>query len=404
MIAGSQSTVAETISADTYVGDLYVYLSSPTQRVDVTITADAADVGEIIIPNTFVAGSTFEFVAINGGRFLGVGGAGGAGGNDLGAAGEAGNPGSNGGHAIDNNGTYAVSINVDDGYLFGGGGGGGGGSYTNDGTFGHPGGGGGGGQGYTGATGGLAGTPNGLPIAAAGTAGSRVAAGAGGVSTGATGGTSDGGDGGTWGLGGKTGRTSSLLNVGSGGLLYNGGLGGDAGRAYSGNVGTLTLSGSDSEATLRTNGRILGEIGTGGGYLSGPTLLFNALGWDIQPVTANVGIEFNSAGYLIEIDTTSSPGASTSYYITGGGGTGANYEVRVRNLSGDSQVAWDTSAAAAGTWVGCSVTRQWYNTDTNFGLGGSLFEMRRADIPGTTSTSDEVMLSFFVRAQLESEP
>ena len=402
LFAGSAADIELVIDSDTYIGDLYVFLGSPTGKKNVLITLDGADAGEISITTDWAIGSTFEFVAINGGRYIGEGGNGGAGGIDLGATGEAGGPGTDGTPAIENLGTYAVSINVDDGFLFGGGGGGGGGSYNDTGTGGDAGGGGGGGQGWSGGAGGAAGINIGLPPATPGTAGTRTAAGAAGSGGGISATTSAGGAGGTWGLGGRTGRSTNMLQgVGfAASFFYYGGLGGDAGEAYKGT--NLTLSGATSEADLRTAGRILGEIGTGGGYLTLPSN-FNFWGFDIQPTNDNIGISFSQLGYTQEIDTTSSPSASTQYFITGGSGTGANYQVRTRGLSGDSDPSyWDTSAAGAGTWVTVSSLRQYYENFTGGGSAGHLMEMRRSDIPSVGA--DDVMASFYVKVTMESEP
>lgn len=393
LISGSGADIVETITSDTYIGDLYTYLGSPAGVKAVVLTVDAVLAGEIIISNSFAIGSTFSFIAINGGRFVGVGGNGGAGGPDFGATGEAGVAGTSGSAAIKNNGTYPVSINVDDGYLFGGGGGGGGGSYTDTGTDGDAGGGGGGGQGFYGGTGGTVGPYLGVPAPVAGTAGTISTAGAGGTSGGLSEG--DGGDGGTWGLGGKTGRSSNLVSFGSfGSFFYYGGNGGDAGDAYNG-VSAATLSGATSETALRAAGRILGEFNR-------PKLVLpSTFSFDGSSATAaNIGISFQSTGATLEINSTQSPSPSTVYYLTNGSGTGSNYEVRVRGLSGDVDGTFATQAAVPGTWADISTLRQWYWSVLNQ-TKGALFEIRRADIVGTTSTSDEVMQSFYVKVSHE---
>lgn len=395
LISGSGADIVETITSDTYIGDLYTYLGSPAGVKSVVLTVDAADAGEIIISNSFAIGSTFSFVAINGGRILGVGGDGGNGGPDFGATGEAGEAGSAGSAAIKNNGTYPVSINVDDGYLFGGGGGGGGGSYTDTGTGGDAGGGGGGGQGFNGGAGGTVGPFLGSPAPTAGTVGTISTAGAGGGGGGTSIVDGAGGDGGTWGLGGSTGRSSNLVSIGSlGSFFYYGGTGGAAGQAYNG-IAAATLSGAASETSLRAAGRILGELNT-------PKLVLpNFFSFDGSSASAaNIGISFESTGSTLEINTTSSPSSSTTYYLTNGSGTGSNYEVRVRGLSGDVDGSFASQAAVPGTWVDISSLRQWYWSVLNQ-TRGALFEIRRADIVGTTSTSDEVMRSFYVKASHE---
>jgi hypothetical protein len=401
LMAGESGQQSVTITTETYVGDLFTFLGSPTGKKDFTITVDGVDAGVIEISTSFTAGSTFTFVAINGGRFIGEAGAGGDGADDLGATGGTPTEGGNGGPAIRNFGTYPVSIDVDSGFLFGGGGGGGGGSYTDTGTGGDAGGGGGGGQGWTGGAGGSAGTQIGVPPPGNGTAGTRINAGAAGIHPNSD--TSSGGAGGTWGLGGRTGRSSNILQgVGAASnFTYYGGLGGDAGRAYSG--GNLTLSGAKSEATLRSEGRILGE--TGPNYLTVPSFSFYFAGFDIQPTNDNMGISFQSTGATLEVNTTISPSPSTQYYLTGGTGTGSDYQVRVPARTGDSDPSyWGNPEGIAGTWFTINTLRQWYQNFTGLGARASLFEMRRADIPGTTSTSDEVMASFYVRVIMESEP
>jgi hypothetical protein len=179
--------------------------------------------------------------------------------------------------------------------------------------------------------------------------------------------------------------------------LYYGGVGGNAGNAYAG--GNLTLSGSDNEATLRAAGRILGEIGPD--RLTTPSFSFNFFANTGIGISANVGLSFQSTGATLEINSAESPTASTTYYLTGGSGTGSDYEVRVRGLSGDvDNGSFTVEAAVPGTWVAISALRQWYWSLLN-ATRGALFEMRRADIPGTTSTSDEVMQSFYLKATNE---
>jgi len=395
LISGSGADIVETITSDTYIGDLYTYLGSPAGVKAVVLTVDAANAGEIIISNSFAIGSTFSFIAINGGRILGVGGNGGIGGADFGATGEAGGSGSSGSAGIKNFGTYPVSINVDDGYLFGGGGGGGGGAYTDTGTGGDAGGGGGGGQGFNGGAGGTVGPYLGVPAPVAGTAGTISTAGAGGAGGGTSIVDGAGGGGGTWGLGGKTGRSSNIASFGSlGSYFYYGGNGGDAGDAYNG-VSAATLSGVASETALRAAGRILGEFNR-------PKLVLpNFFSFDGSSATAgNIGISFQSTGATLEINSTKSTSPSTVYYLTNGEGTGSNYEVRVRGLSGDVDGSFATQAAVPGTWVDISTLRQWYWSVLNQ-TKAALFEIRRADIVGTTSTSDEVMQSFYAKVSHE---
>ena len=402
LIAGDLANVVQTITMDTDIGNLFDFLGQPGGVRNVSITVDGADVGNILITTEWALGSTFEFIAINGGRFLGDGGDAGAGGADFGATGEAGLPGQDGGHAITNQGTYPVSIDVDDGFLFGGGGGGGGGSYTDTGTGGDAGGGGGGGQGYNGGAAGAGGSPSiGIPPPTPGSPGTRFNNGLGGIAGGFTDVDGGGGDGGGFGLGGRTGRSSNIIQGvgGFGSFFYYGGLGGNAGRAYSGS--NLTLSGVDDEATLRAAGRILGE--TGPDYLTVPGFSFNFFGFDIQPTNDNIGISFQSGGATLEINTTGAPPTpSTLYYLTGGTGTGANYQVRTSGRTNDSDPSyWDTGAGA-GVWQTISVLRQYFENYTASGTAAHLMEMRRSDIPGVGA--DDVMASFYVKVSMESEP
>lgn len=401
MIAGSQADISLTISEDTLVGDLYVFLGSPSGKKNVELTVDGADAGQIIVNSSWATGSTFSFITVNGGRILGIGGNGGNGGPDFGTTGDFATGGNSGGDAIYNSGNYLCSLNIDDGFLFGGGGGGGGGSYTyiSAGEGGDPGGGGGGGQGFTGGLGGLGGNPfQGFPAPSPGTAGSISAAGVGGQ-TGVFDDTTWGGDGGGWGLGGRTGRSSQMIQgFGFGAQFkYYGGLGGRAGDAYK-SLQSATLSGAKSEATLRSQGRILGEIGP---YLKLPSFSFNFWGFDIQPTNDNVGISFLTNGKTQEVNTTHGTTASSIYYAPGG--AGANYQVRERGQGGDHDgSAWTASAAAAGTWVDISTLRQWYRNFTGPGNAAGLFEMRRSDIPSVGA--DDVMDSVYVKVTMESEP
>lgn len=397
LIASSSGFDVIEITEDTYIGDLYTFLGSPGVKKDFSITANNVDVGVIIISTAFVTGSTFEFIAINGGRFLGEGGNGGNGGNDYGSTGEAGEGGTDGTAAIINQGNYDVSINVDDGFIFGGGGGGGGGSYTDQGAGGDAGNGGGGGQGWSGGAKGDGGIFSGLPASVDGTAGSRILAGLGGVYGDST---SDGGNGGTWGLGGRSGRSSNMVTFGSTGTwFYHGGKGGRAGAAYAG--GNLTLSGTETEADLRASGRILGELGVPA--LNTPSFAFSFYAASAGiGVSSNVGIQFDPDGSTLEINTGlgSPPTKSTVYYLSNGSGTGADYEVRISGRTGDVDGAFTSEAAVPGTWIAITSIREWYWQLTNQ-TRGALFEMRRVDIPGTTSTSDEVMHSFFIKGTQE---
>lgn len=395
---GVSDSIEVELTEDTYIGDLFTYLGSPTGRQDVILTADGTDVGEIIISTAWELGSTFEFIAVNGGRFVGVGGDGGDGGDDVGASGTAGNNGLTGGAAIRRTGNYPISLDVDAGFIYGGGGGGGGGAYTDTGAGGDAGGGGGGGQGFVvppnvySGRGSPGGSQIGIPSPTRGAPGTISGSGAGGTANSAT---SYGGDGGAWGLGGKTGRSSNIVEFGA--LKYNGGIGGGAGRAC---TAPVTFSGAKSEATLRSEGRILGDVGAG---LILPGTSYSSYAFELGGTpAANMGITFQSDGASLQINNKKSgviPTASTTYFAP----NGADYQVRHRNLTGDLDgAAWTVEAAAPGTWITISANRTWYYSFTGFGNHAALFELRRSDIPGVGA--DDVQDSVFVRGWYEWEP
>lgn len=390
LIAGG-GNFTETFTADEYIGNLYTYLGSPSSPTVVNWQIDGCDLGEIIIPNTFAPGSSFSFTCVNGGRILGEGGAGGVGGADFGTTGDTAGNGNSGTPAISSNG-FNVSLNIDDGFLFGGGGGGGGGAYSAQTGYGHPGGGGGGGQGWSGGSGGSAGAPSGVPSAANGGPGSRVGAGAGGSGAAIIDDpvNNDGGAGGTWGLGGRTGIITDLLDA-SGNFLYYGGLGGQAGAAFSGfNGGSLTLTGSSSETTLRSQGRILGQ--TSAPYLLSPF-------FHIVSVTSvqTGGIRFETDGDLTKVKPT--PETQTAFWLNGSlAAVGSNYEARVTNLTLQPNAkdgTFSTSAAADGTWISISAAREWNKAFAGADRVAALFDVRRNDHPGVGA--DDVMMSFYHR-------
>jgi hypothetical protein len=158
---------------------------------------------------------------------------------------------------------------------------------------------------------------------------------------------------------------------------------------------------------LRSEGRIKGETGGGGNYLVLPSFNFNVVGFDIQPTSDSVGVGFQSDGAYLKVDTTKvpAPTPSTTYWLTGGSGTGSEWEVRERGETGDTDGgAWTFQSAVPGTWVQIDTFRQWTKNYTGSGAKAALFEFRRSDIPGTTSTSDEVMGSVFVKIAISSEP
>lgn len=360
------------VNIDEYIGNLWVYLNSPAGPVDVQFTVDNADAAEIIIPLDFHSESTFQFTAINGGRFVGTGGNGASGGDDNGATGTSGNSGQGGGHAIRSD-TFGINIDIDDGFLLGGGGGGGGGSYDDTGAGGTPGGGGGGGIGWGDATGGAAGSPTGSPTADAGTAGSQLAAGMGG--DGGSTGVNNGGDGGGWGLGGTYGQFASPKGAVFGTTQGNGGSGGNGGAAfYPVNGATITFNGASGEPTLRIQSRIKGETD---GLLRLPDDGILGFHVGIGHPSRTYGWTLINDGTLREVNTDSgNTDYSTYWYVNAV--TAADYEVRA--VAATEGGSWDSEPGAAGTWFVLSSTRVWSITrSTTSGFAQSLFEIRRTD-------------------------
>ena len=360
LIAGGSTEIVN-ISMDEYIGDLWIYLGSPSNPVNVNFTVDAADAAEIIIPLNFAAGSTFQFNAINGGRFIGTGGVGGAGGDDNGATGDPGNPGFNGGHAIQSD-TFIVDIDVDDGYLLGGGGGGGGGSYDDNGATGTPGGGGGGGFGWGDAAGGAAGVPSGSPVATAGGAGSQTTGGMGGA--GGTSATNDGGDGSTFGYAGDNGQFADpSTNRFATNQQGNGGVGGNGGSAYNAVNGSVaTFNGAKSQATLRTENRIKGETD---GVLS----LFTQFAWTgfiSGSGSSAVGYRFTAdADGTFTVETDAPDLDYASMWYAGNTITPANYEVRAVVGTEGGATGWTTDPGTTGDWFTLSVDELWELATTN---------------------------------------
>ena len=399
LIAGQQNSFIQTFSADEFIGNLYTYLGSPTGQVSVNWTIDGCDLGQIEIPNNFGVGSTFTFTCIKNGRILGVGGDGGDGGTDFGATGEGGTPGSNGGFALSSDG-FAVNVNIDDGYLFGGGGGGGGGSYEDTGTGGDAGGGGGGGQGYNGGTGGIAGNNIGLAPASNGANGTRNNAGAGGVQGGLSN-PNSGGDGGVWGSGGQTGKTTDIRSL-TGIGFYRGGVGGRAGHAFlPANGGSITYSGAKSEATLRSEGRVKGLVSTFIPAYNGSGAQNESVNISVAGLN-NAGIIFELNGNLSKGNLSASPTLLTNRWLTATNGTeAAKYEIRERNNQGnittgqDVDGTWSTRVnVTPGTWSALTVDRQQSFALNNFNTSATLMEIRRNDVPGNPDT--EIICSFFV--------
>jgi len=364
--------------SDTLVGDLYSFIGNPSSAVDVLFTADGCDVGNIIITLDFAALSTFTFIAVNGGRFIGLGGDGGGGGDDLGISGTVGSPGVVGGHAIESN-TFDVSIDIDDGFLLGGGGGGGGGSWWIGAQT--PGGGGGGGAGFLPTTGGIAGT--GSPAATAGGDGNNLGPGASG--NGGSGPTNGGGIGGDFGLGGITGGTVAL----STGL--RGGQGGRAGNAFRGTGGAaISFDGTGTESVLRLASRLRGET----------EFLLNVR---LRVIHASVsgmsthGWQFGSTGQLSSIyDGTPSGFASDWMLPPFASGNGDNYWVRGSGVLGQKLSTWDTGLVD-GTWYQLTSTRSWTFSKDQFWTAGQLFEIQRTDMG-----ADEVIASMYLFATDEN--
>lgn len=330
--------------ADTLIGDLWIYLGSPSDPVEVTLRANNVDLAAIDITTDFAAGSTFTLVATNGGRFIGTGGNGGAGGDDDGATGTPGTYGADGGNAVVAN-TFNVSIDIDDGYLFGGGGGGGGGSYDDTGTGGTPGGGGGGGVGWGDALGGAAGSPTGSPLGVAGTNGSQTVVGGGG--NGGSTGTNDGGDGGDWGYAGIFGQfANASTNRFAANQQGNGGSGGNGGSAFAPDNGsTATFSGAKSEATLRSEGRIKGET-------DGRLELFNEIavtGFISGAGSDEVGFTLLNTGVFRKQGSASNTDYTTAWWV-GNSFTPGDYFVMAPSSTEGGTTGWTTDPGASDVW------------------------------------------------------
>jgi hypothetical protein len=382
-LSHSGGVFTETITVDTWVGDLYTYLGSPGGPIDVIMTADGANYGGISITNDFAPTSTFTFYGINGGAFVGAGGNGGAGGDDFGASGNPGSHGSNGGHAIASN-TFDVDIDIDDGYLLGGGGGGGGGSFKDNGADGDPGGGGGGGQGFFTTTGGAAGSPSGTPVAQPGGDGDKTGPGLAGAGGDASNG---GGDGGIWGAGGIAGRSTA---IGGPGISLHGGTGGRAGRAFAASNGaTISFIGVSGESALRLVSRIKGA--TTEFYVNMPSSIVRI---DSVSGVSSHGFSFETDGELEHLD-----GAGGSYFANNWGlpqptaSAGDDFEIRLRNLAGDSSGTWDFTGAAAGTFASLSTLKQWgISSSAGIEFATGMFELRLASSP----VADEIIDSFIL--------
>lgn len=370
LIAGA-ADFSVAITSDTLIGNLWTFFGSPAGPQTVVVIVDGANVGNVQVTADWTAGSTFQFICINGGRILGLGGKGGNGGDDNGAFGTSGYQGGDGGHALSSNG-FTINIDIDDGYLMGGGGGGGGGSYDDTGAGGDAGGGGGGAAGFSVTTGGAGGSSIGLPPALPGSAGGPTGAGVGGVGGGS--GIGIGGDGGAFGLGGYTGYADTTTSA------YFGGTGGRAGNAFfPTNGATIVHTGVKLEATLVSEGRLVGQLTTG--WVELANIIYNNGGFGGGSQT--VGWTFSNVGLLT---FNSSATADTPYSNNWFGGPfsataiGADFDVRtvVGHTSG---TPWTVSAAAEGTFINLTTTRVWSLTGTSV-ENQSLYEIRSVGSTG----------------------
>jgi hypothetical protein len=386
LVAGVQQQSFE-FTSDEWIGDLYVYMGSPAFPVNVTITANNCDVGGIYIPADFSGGSTFQLIAINSGRFIGAGGNGGDGGDDLGASAENGGNGTAGGHAVSSEG-FVVDIDVDDGYLLGGGGGGGGASGRDLGASADAGGGGGGGIGFVG-QGGLGGTggSGSVPAAQNGTNGSQVNHGSGGAGGGTSIGTAVGGDGGDWGEGGRIGYDDvGSLFVGRAGI---GGNGGNAFAPISG-AAAVNFNGSLTEAQLRSQTRVMGETE---GFVTahiytaafGSSMMTFTLGWEwngpsvpgsLERLNSLSGsITLNNYWWRDALDTSNRNNV-----------TQANYEIR--QIPATRIGTWDADfGGTEGNWFALSSVAGLSITDSAFRDVRQAIEIRRTVASGGSGES-----------------
>lgn len=373
-------------TGDEWFGNLWDYFGQPAQPVDVSVTADSCDVGGCYIPADFAGGSTFTFIAINGGRFVGEGGNGGDGGDDLGASATAGGHGTNGGAAISSEG-FNVDVDIDDGYMFGGGGGGAGGAGADNGASSEPGGGGGGGQGFSGGSGGTRGSGIGVPLAKDGVDGSNGGPGAGGGG-GGTVTIPDGGAGGVWGSAGVRGYHDSRF--------VRSGIPGRSGNAFAPISGapTITYTGAKTEATLRSEARILGET-------DGFVVLHGFVTIDESSMSPfDLEYQFQSTGVLAEFSSISGSVSINGYWFrdTLGGITrsnfpgGATYEILADSgtRNGDP---WDSTLPSDDTFYALSSTRDvgYSASGSEFLDGSQMFVIRRAIASGGVSGSTLVM-------------
>jgi hypothetical protein len=382
---GSGSRVV-TITSDEWIGNLWDYLGQPSDPIDVLFTVIAADAGGILIPLDFDAGSTFTFIAISNGRFVGEGGDGGQGGDDNGATGSRGRRGLDGGHAIES--FFPIDIDIDNGYLFGGGGGGAGCSFEDLGGNGHAGGGGGGGQGFSGGAGGPPGFPSSPPEGNDGGDGSDTGAGLGGLGGG---GVLAGGDGGTWGHGGVIGDGDDWTDHGDG----QGGMGGPAGNAFYGHSVVATFNGASSKAALRTAGRIIGETE---GWIKLPEDRWVQAEWVINPEQAGWGFQADTIGTLLQISSSDGNTSHTQWWADGTE-TIVSTDYDVREVVGTRTGAWNNDPAGLeGDWRNISTNRVWELDDNGDAFVAQVFEIKRAD-----DASGGILCSGYMEAELKED-
>ena len=265
-VMSGRISISKVISSNQQIFNLWDDCGQPTSPADIDLTINSG-----IFVDTFIVGNWAPTTILNIthlGTIRGAGGIGGRGGDgesttdvigyDCNFAAAPGKAGLNGGSAIfnGNSATLQINIDMDLGFLWGAGGGGGGGGSVSGPGNGWGGGGGGGGRGWNVSAGGLRGfgpTADGTD----GVDGGPTGAGAGGIG----GGTARAGDGGAGGT--NYGDAGSNGLAGTGGLRNcSGGSGGASGSAIFGTAGSVVLTGAKSEATLITEGRILGSIAT----------------------------------------------------------------------------------------------------------------------------------------------
>jgi len=239
----------DTFSSNQQELNLWDYFGNPSDPSDVSVTFSSSLFIDTLFIGNFAPGSIITIGVGSNTTFRGRGGSGGNGGESffegllgqcVGFGAQSGGAGS---ASIILPGTgITVNIDLDSAFSWGGGGGGGGGAAQYGVTC-NQGGGGGGAQGWDVNAGGFSYAP-----ATSGGSGNSAGPGTGGSPSGGTAGA--GGDGGAWGTAGDTG-------LGVGGAI--GGVGGRAIQVPASD--TLVLSGAKNQATLESEGRLLGRNG-----------------------------------------------------------------------------------------------------------------------------------------------